>query len=256
MRLRKALFLIACLTILAGGGASYDAARAEDLADSLRTARESEARGDYSSAGNQYFSLLDSPFSNTPLPHGIQVALGRRAVACFTIAARRGMQNVSSDEGWAHCEALNMLEKCWRTMQRLEPNSPTWPYLMATRECSQGRYADARNHLQQSMRTTGGQSSVRQKAQALLSHINKFANIDQARMTASDRAAVQALLSGQFVTNVASSSSSSSSSGGYTPDAISDSERRARDAENAGDAGAAARFRSGGTTVEDHSRYW
>ncbi len=189
------------------------------------------------------------------MPYGIKVALGRRAVACLTIASRQCMQNGDPSEGWMRCEALNMLETCWRSMQQLEPNNPTWPYLMATRECSQGRYVEARQHLQGCMRSTGGQPSVRKKASSLLAHINAFANTDQARLTASDRAAVQALLSGRFVTDVTSNSSSSSSSS-YSPESISDSERRARDAENAGDSGAAGRFRSGGTTVQDHSRYW
>ncbi len=247
------------LALLLIGGGAYGAARAQEddkLTESVRAARESEARGDFNDAGQQYYSLLRNEF-NMKIPYGIQVALGRRAAACLTIAARQGMQSGDPYEGWSHCEALNVLEQVWREMQKLEPNSPTWPYLMATRECSQGRYADARLHLQQCARATGGQPSVRQKAASLLSHISAYATTDQARMTASDKAAMEALLSGRFRTNMSSSSSSSSSSGdSWQPDTISDSERRARNAENAGDSGAAGRFRSGGTTVQDHSKYW
>ncbi len=227
----------------------------DKITEWVHTARESEARGDFNDAGQQYYSLLRNEF-NMQIPYGIQVALGRRAAACLTIAARNEMQNGNPYEGWAHCEALNVLEQVWRQMQKLEPNSPTWPYLMATRECSQGRYADARLHLQQCARSTGGQASVRAKANALLKHINAYANTDQARMTASDKVAMEALLSGRFMTNMSSSDSSSSSGGGWQPETLSDSERRARNAENAGDSAAASRFRSGGTTVQDHSRYW
>lgn len=227
------------------------------LTEWIRGARESEARGNYNDAGGQYYSLLQNEF-NLPMPQGVKIAVGRRAVACLTIAARQGMTDQNGYEGWAHVEALNTLEQTWRAMQKLEPNNPTWSYLMATRECSQGRYADARNHLQFCMRTTGGQPSVRRKAQALLTHINKFATIDQQRMTNADKAAMQALLSGRFMTNTSNSDSTSSGSSESSDygSSVSDSERRARNAENAGDSGAAARFRSGGTTVQDHSKYW
>lgn len=265
----KFFSLAASLTLILSSltlGTIYSAvtpqlANAQDASfvESVRQAREDEARGDYNGAGNQYYSLLDNNFSRTPLPHGVQVALGRRAVGCLTIAARTQMQNGDPYEGWAHCEALNMLEIMWRKMQKLEPNNPTWTYLMATRECSQGRYADAKLHLQASLKTTGGQPSVRKKAQLLLGHINKYANQDSARMAAADAAALKALMSGQFMTNMSSSdqvSSSSSGSSDWQNNSVSDSERRARDAENAGDYGAASRFRSGGTTVQDSSKYW
>ena len=246
------MLLIVCMI----SGCQSALAQEDKITEWVRTAREAEARGDYNDAGQQYYSLLKNEF-NYQMSPGIKDAVGRRAVACLTIAARQGMQNGDPYEGWSHCEALNVLEQTWREMQKLEPNSPTWPYLMATRECSQGRYADARNHLQQSIRTTGGQASVRKKAQLLMNHIAAFANTDFARLQASDKAAVQALLSGRFATNMSSQDNvSSSSSGGWQPDTISDSERRARNAENAGDSGAAARFRSGGTTVQDSSRYW
>lgn len=248
-----AALLAGCLVVNVPSAYADDSER---ITEWVREARAAESSGDWNSAGNQYWGLLNNEFQ-MKIPYGIQVAAGRRAVACFTIAARKEMANVPSEEGWSHCEAVNMLERCWREMQKLEPNSPTWPYLLATRMCSQGRYADARLQLQAAARSTGGQPSVRKKAQLLLGHINKFASIDQARMTAADKAAVQALLSGQFMTSMSSTDqTSSSASGGYQPESISDSERRARNAENAGDSGAASRFRSGGTTVQDHSRYW
>lgn len=266
---QRIVSLAACVPLVLAAtalGTIYSAwqpqvAQAQDASfvESVRQAREDEARGDYNGAGNQYYSLLDNNFSRTPIPYGMQVALGRRAVACLTIAARTQMQTGDPYEGWAHCEALNMLEIMWRKMQKLEPNNPTWTYLMATRECSQGRYADAKLHLQASLRTTGGQPSVRKKAQLLLGHINKYANQDSARMAAADAAAVKALMSGQFMTNMSSSdqvSSSSSGSSDWQNNSVSDSERRAREAENAGDSGAASRFRSGGTTVQDHAKYW
>jgi len=220
-----------------------------------------EAGGDYLSAGESYYSILENECieRNDPTAsRGFQAALGRRAVACLTIAARKDMQHEDPGGGWEHSEALAMLMTCWKVMSKLEPNNPVWEYLSATRACSEGRYVEARRSLQASLRTTGGQPSVRQKAKALLSHITRYADNDQAKMLAEDRAAVQLLLSGQMARNWGEpvSSSSSSSSGGYQPEGISDSERRARDAESAGDSGAASRFRSGGTTIQDSSRYW
>lgn len=237
-------------------------AQSARLVGEVQQAHQSEVSGDYLSAGESYYGILqnDCIERNDPTAtRGFQAALGRRAVACLTIAARKDMQREDPGGGWEHSEALNMLMTCWGVMSKLEPNNPVWEYLSATRACSEGRYVEARRSLQYALRTTGGQASVRQKAKALLSHINRYADNDQARMVAEDRAALQYLLSGQMsrdFPSVTSSSSSSSSSGGYQPEGISDSERRARDAEAAGDSGAAGRFRSGGTTVQDSSRYW
>ena len=229
------------------------------LTDMVQEARRAEAQRDYSNAGMQYFSILQNDIieRRANVPTAIKAGLGRRAAACLTIAARADMDRVSSFEGWAHSENLNMLEKTWEYMEDIEPNSPTWSYLRATRCCSQGRYHDARTMLQKSLRTTGGQPSVRQKAKALLAHIDKFATQDLAKLNREDAHSLQMLMSGQldFHTGV-DHSSSSSSDGGWKPDNISDSERRARDAESHGDSGAASRFRSGGTTVQDHSKYW
>lgn len=229
------------------------------LTEMVQEARSAESQRDYSSAGMQYFSILQNDIieRHANVPAQIKSGIGRRAAACLTIAARADMDRVSSYEGWSHSENLNMLEKTWEIMQGIEPNNPTWYYLRSTRACSQGRYHDARTMLQQSLRTTGGQPSVRQKAKSLLAHINKFADQDLAKLNREDLHSMQMLLSGQldFHTGV-DHSSPSSSDGGWKPDNISDSERRARDAESRGDSGAASRFRSGGTTVQDHSKYW
>lgn len=226
----------------------------------VREARQAEAQRDYSNAGMQYFSILQNDIveRNANVPLSVKSGIGRRAVACLTIAARADMDRVSSDEGWAHSENLNTLEKTWEIMQGIEPNNPTWLYLRATRSCSQGRYHDARVMLQKSLRTTGGQPSVRQKAKMLLAHIDKFATADLAKLNREDAHSMQLLMSGQLNLSAgcSPSSSSSSDSGGWKPEEVSDSERRARNAESHGDPGAAARFRSGGTTVQDHSSYW
>lgn len=230
------------------------------ITEMVQQARQSEAQRDYSSAGMQYYSILENDIleRNASVPISLKSALGRRAIACLTIAARQDMERVSSDEGWAHSENLNMLEKMWEIMQSVEPSNPTWLYLRATRSCSQGRYHDARVMLQQSLRCSGGQATVKQKAKMLLAHIDKFATQDLAKLNKQDAYSLQLLMSGQLNLSAGASSSSTSSSGdsGWKPDELSDSERRARDAESRGDSGAAARFRSGGTTVEDHSKYW
>lgn len=233
---------------------------AEDrLTDMVKEARSAEAQRDYSNAGMQYYSILQNDIieRHANVPNSIKSGLARRAAACLTIAARSDMERISDYEGWAHSENLNMLEKTWEILQGIEPNNPTWYYLRSTRACSQGRYHDARTYLQQSLRTTGGQPSVRQKSKALLAHINKFADQDLAKLNRTDAYSLQMLMSGQldFHTGV-DHSSPSSSDGGWKPDTISDSERRARDAESHGDYGAASRFRSGGTTVQDGSKYW
>lgn len=237
-------------------------AQSAQLIGEVQQVRSMEASGNYLSAGEGYYGILENECIERNDPsatRGFQAALGRRAVACLTVAARKDMEREDPGGGWEHSEALNMLMRCWNIMNRLEPNNPVWQYLMATRACSEGRYVEARRSLQAALRTTGGQPSVRQKAKALLSHINRYADNDQAKIVAEDRAALQYLLSGQMAReygHVTSTSSSSSSSSSYQPEGISDSERRARDAESAGDSAAASRFRSGGTTIQDSSRYW
>jgi hypothetical protein len=235
-------------------------AQSQQIIDSIRRVRAEEAGGDYKDAGEGYYSILENQCiegHDPSISRGFEAALGRRAVACLTIAARGEMEHQDPSGGWEHSEALAMLVNTWRVMLKIEPNNPVWYYLPATRECSQGRYVEARNHLLRALRTNGGQPSVRVKAKALLSHINRYADNDQAKIVAEDSAALKCLLSGQMArawgAPVSSSSSSSSSSSGS---GISDSERRARDAESAGDSAAASRFRSGGTTVKDSSNYW
>jgi len=259
----KANFLISLVSLLIPFTTAFPvSAQSARLVGEVQQARSMEASGNYRSAGEAYYGILENDCieRNDPTAsRGFQAALGRRAVACLTVAARQEMQHEDPGGGWEHSEALNMLMNCWRVMSKLEPNNPVWEYLMATRACSEGRYVEARRSLQAALRTTGGQASVRQKAKSLLSHIGRYADNDQAKMIAEDRAAVQYLLSGQMARDfghVTSSSSSSSSPSSYQPEGISDSERRARDAEAAGDSGAASRFRSGGTTIQDSSRYW
>lgn len=249
--------LIAAMILIAT--ASMPASADDRLTEMVKEARTAESQRDYSNAGMQYYSILQNDIieRHANVPSTIKSGLARRAAACLTIAARADMERISDYEGWAHSENLNMLEKTWEILQGIEPNNPTWYYLRSTRACSQGRYHDARTYLQQSLRTTGGQASVRQKSKALLAHINKFADQDLAKLNRADAQSLQMLMSGQldFHTGVDHSSTSASDSG-WKPDTISDSERRARDAESHGDYGAASRFRSGGTTVQDGSKYW
>ncbi len=249
--------LLAAIIVIAVSNMPADAD--DRLTEMVKEARSAEAQRDYSNAGMQYYSILQNDIieRHANVPNAIKSGLARRAAACLTIAARNDMERISDYEGWAHSENLNMLEKTWEILQGIEPNNPTWYYLRSTRACSQGRYHDARTYLQQSLRTTGGQPTVRQKSKALLAHINKFADQDLAKLNRTDAYSLQMLMSGQldFHTGV-DHSSPSSSDGGWKPDTISDSERRARDAESHGDYGAASRFRSGGTTVQDGGKYW
>lgn len=224
--------------------------------DQFRRARSLEAAGDYSGAGGIYFSYLknvcvESPQSKS-FPVGFCAAVGRRAVACLTIKEGRDIQR---DPGVLSRPSSYLLQT-YELMQQLEPNNPTWPYLRSLFKCVSGEYVEAAQQLRLSLRTTGGQASVRKKAAILLKHIQPYADRDQAQLTAQDSAALKSMLSGQFSANFGPAPVSGQTDSGTPSSSVSDSERRARAAENAGDSGAAARFRSGGTSVEDSSRYW
>lgn len=237
------------------------AAQSTQFRNNLQEARKREARGDMASAGSMYFSLLktncyDRGGPDYNLPAETKILLGRRAAACLTIAARK---EIPAQTDLLACTSFNLLHQTYDIMAKLDASSPTWPYLQALRYCAFGNYVEARDSLNRCLKTSGGQESVRQKARYLLSHIQPYADNDLAQLRRQDAEALGLLLSGKAAADWAaageirpsepSPSMSSSSS-------VPDYERRARDAESRGDYGAAERFRSGGTTVQDSSKYW
>jgi hypothetical protein len=229
------------------------------LCDSLRLSRKAEAQGNWEQAGSQYYSLLNTGFAGVnSTSREFRAALGRRAIACLTIATNKDLANQGLGTDGVGCESLNLLVKAYQTMKELEPNCPTWPFLASAVMCSQGRYADARAELQRSIRTTGGQPAVRDKAQKLLAHINPYANSDQAKMTAEDSIAVKMLLSGQVGRNFGTVAHSNNAPQG---ESITEQNRRwnentaKQNAWNAGDTGALNRLNGGAGTDADKSKY-
>ncbi len=229
------------------------------LCESLQISRKAEAQGNWALAGSQYYSLLTTGFCGVnSTPREFRAALGRRAIACLTIATNKDLASQGLGTDGLGCQSLNMLVKAYESMKELEPNCPTWPFLSSTVMCSQGRYADARAELQKSIRTTGGQAAVRNKAQKLLAYINPYANNDQAKMTAEDSVAVKMLLSGQIGRNFGPAPHSNN---GPQGESISDQNRRwnestaKQNAWEAGDTGALNRLNGGAGTDADKSRY-
>jgi hypothetical protein len=251
------------------------------LSEMLIEARKAEGQ-DIGMAGGMYYSILVNDMGGasnysgpncgqyTSAPLELKRAVARRAAACLTIAANRSIAQRGNPGGdWLHFEEVNQLVQLYPVLEKLEPSNPTWPYLNATVMAAQGRYVECKKALQRSLKTTGTSSSVRQKAQTLLTHINPYANQDYAQMKAADQAALKALLSGPSIFGggplggnmfngfgLFSGGGGSSSSSSSSNESVPDWERRARNAEAAGDYGAASRFRSGGSTVKDSSNYW
>ncbi len=178
-------------------------AQSAGLLRDLRQARAAEAKHDYSSAGMDYLSVLKNNCNgeattgsaDAALPKEFKAALGRRAVACLTLEARKKMDQAETPGDAMRCWVLGYLDQAYELMSKLEPDNPTWTYLMAAHECAAGHYAEASGHLQQCAGTTGGQASVRDKAAKLLTHISPYAG-GQSKMSPADREAVQAILSG------------------------------------------------------------
>lgn len=213
----------------------------------VQQARQAESSGNMKRAGQMYFSLLNNNCvqggQDVNIPLATKIALGRRAVGCLTIAARQELSQPNVDV--MTCEANNYLQRCYKYMSQFEPSSPTWPYLEATQYCALGQYVEARNALRRAVSATGGQPSVRAKAQQLLAHINGFADSDYNTMAAQDRQALQYLLSGQAAAD-------------YGPAPVSsepEMSRGERHAREHGDTAAAERFKNGNTLNSDREKY-
>lgn len=110
----------------------------------------------------------------------------------------RGDSRAHTAEYW-----IGKLKTSYGNMCTYEPNNPTWPYLEACMYISVGKYLDGHNLLEQCMRTTGGEASIRAKAKTLQAHIEPGYR-DQLAQMEHDKALFQQYMeSGQFMRDIA-----------------------------------------------------
>src|SRR5207245_5820020 len=84
------------LFLLMGFAVAPLCAQSTYFMNSLKAARQYEARGNYDAAGSAYFSILNNNCAphgtDSSIPAATKILVGRRAAACLTIAARSKMQ--------------------------------------------------------------------------------------------------------------------------------------------------------------------
>lgn len=225
------------------------------IVQSVMHGRQLEKQGQWRAAGLNYYSaLMNSMGSMSPQ---LKSALGRRSAACLTLAMRQ--------EGMAdhlRGEQLGTLYSVYSTMQRAEPNNPTWPYLTAQLLAANGRYVEARNKLAESASLSGGDPSVRSKAERSLSPVSKHA-----ATSSKIAAAREAELRKNFRANYRPPNNNSSmfqpdfrtpnnpGSSGPSPDEIWNRGVAAQNAWARGDIDAQNRINSGGGTDSDKNKY-
>lgn len=152
------------------------------ISSELAQGRQMENSGQWYQAGQAYYGLLLGQVNmNAGIGADFKVALMRRALACMTRAAN------SSNPG-ERSQAQQALPGFYVSMIKLEPNNPTWQFLLAQYRCSIGGYMEARENLQDAIATTGGQPAVRDKARKLLAHIGGYMSADRARVARSANA--------------------------------------------------------------------
>ncbi|CAN5686592.1 hypothetical protein BH10CYA1_BH10CYA1_03690 [soil metagenome] len=146
------------------------------ISSEIAQCRQMENSGQWYQAGNGYYGLLLGQVNmNGGITPDFKVALMRRALACMTRAAN------SSNPG-ERSQAEQALPGFYVTMVKLDPNNPTWPFLLAQYRCANGGYLEAKENLRDALATTGGQPAVRAKAQKLLTHIGGYMGADRARV--------------------------------------------------------------------------
>ncbi|MBS1953348.1 MAG: hypothetical protein JST89_04125 [Cyanobacteria bacterium SZAS-4] len=146
------------------------------ISSEIAQCRQMESSGQWYQAGQGYYGLLLGQVNmNGGIAPDFKVALMRRALACMTRAAN------SSNPG-ERSQAQQALPGFYVSMAKLDPNNPTWPYLLAQYRCAIGGYLEAKENLQDALATTGGQPAVRDKARKLLAHIGGYMGADRARV--------------------------------------------------------------------------
>lgn len=218
------------------------------LGSSQQQARQEEARGDYTSAGRTYLSMLNDTDFGGMVPRSLQTTgyqsqtlsreqrrvIAKRALACLTRGTREYLTAHPGD--FRHCTAYLSLHEAYNHMHELEPNNPTWLYLHAIYYCVKDKYVDADHLLRRAISMPGGEESVRQKSKVLLAQIQPIV-VQRIKF---DQKLGRAMMSG-----LRTSTSSSDSS-------ISDYQMNASEnARRAGNFDAAERLRRGGGSTED-----
>lgn len=225
-------------TALAAGPVPTDNAHLVEAARMLALARAAEQRGDIEQAALKYhttISYINFAYDARDLSRvfigGERLGdIGRRGILLQLKMAnaamnpkgagaysnetgaykhdRRAMlldKNNERMDSRAHSAEywLEKLKTSYGNMCSYEPNNPTWPYLEACMFISVGKYLDGHNLLEQCMRTTGGEASIRAKAKTLQDHIEPGYR-DQLAQMEHDKALYQQYMeSGQFMRDMA-----------------------------------------------------
>ncbi|HEY9678340.1 MAG TPA: hypothetical protein V6C76_10045 [Drouetiella sp.] len=174
---RIAPFVIA-VTLALGGSQQRASAFGEEgyISSEIGQCRQLESSGQWYQAGQAYYGLLLGQVNmNAGIGPDFKVALMRRALACMTRAA-------NSNNPGERSQAKEALPGFYVSMIKLEPNNPTWQFLLAQYRCSIGGYLEAKENLQDALATTGGQPAVRDKARKLLAHIGGYMGADRVRV--------------------------------------------------------------------------
>lgn len=173
--------LFIAVTLILGGLQLPASAFGESgyISSEIAQGRQMENAGQWYQAGQAYYGLLLGQVNmNAGIGPDFRIALMRRALACMTRAAN------SSNPGERN-QAQQALPGFYVSMIKLEPNNPTWQFLLAQYRCSIGGYMEAKENLQDALATTGGQPAVRDKARKLLAHIGGYMGADRARVARS-----------------------------------------------------------------------
>ncbi len=173
--------LLIAVTLILGGSQSPVFAYGESgyISSEIAQGRQMENAGQWYQAGQAYYGLLLGQVNtNAGIGPDFKIALMRRALACMTRAANSSIPGERS-------QAQQALPGFYVTMIKLDPNNPTWQFLLAQYRCSVGGYMEAKENLQDALATTGGQPAVREKARKLLAHIGGYMGADRARVARS-----------------------------------------------------------------------
>ncbi|MCA9803080.1 MAG: hypothetical protein KC777_14015 [Cyanobacteria bacterium HKST-UBA02] len=234
---------------------SYIQARQQEQSGFLDDA----ARGYRAAIGQALNCSKDPSFLNSVRMGGDSLGtIGRRAI---TLQKKIVSRIPDSARDVHSVQARMELNKLYKSMQKVEPDNPTWFYLDAVMLASKNNYMAATIVLKRALLCKSGSPAVKEKAKSLLSHIQgageqqrKWFVADNARQAREFQECVKRY--GLLSVSSPSSSHPMDVGGGNSSSSMPDWERRARDAESRGDYGAADRFRSGSNTVQDSSTHW
>lgn len=189
-RAALALALILTRDSRAGGDVS-DHASLVEATRMLSIARQAEARGDCAVAAEKYRTTLSYaqtaftvPTLSTATVAGASLGnIARHELACRLTLARERLAAPRND---LEAEQVRTdLATAYGRLSMIEPASPTWPYLAAVMDAAANDYRAAAIKLQTCLAMSGGEASVKRKAQTLLDHIAPAA-AEQQKMYDSD----------------------------------------------------------------------